>query len=318
MLEVHHLHKKYPGEHYGAVVDVSFELSKGEILAVVGRSGSGKSSLLRMLAGLMKPDSGEILFNNEPLKNPEEQLVAGHDQIKMVFQDFQVKANMTVVENIRYKLLHFNKEYQKERCEELLELCGLVSLADKKPHELSGGQQQRLSLARALADDPELLLMDEPFSNLDPLIKEDLMLELVQIVKSENLSLILVSHDVRDAMLIADQIAFIEQGTILQLDTPTEIYNRPKTLEVAQFFGRVNELKFKQKQIFVRAEHLKEGLLENSFNLKVIQSIFMGAYHLNYGISDENERVVFHSQEGIPIDRSVKLGFKSSDQLQFS
>ncbi|WP_420386469.1 ABC transporter ATP-binding protein [Roseivirga sp.] len=319
MLQVQKLFKKYPGEHYGAVVDMSFELSDCEVLAIVGRSGSGKSTLLRMLAGLMKPDSGSILFRGEPLKDPEEQLIAGHDKIKMVFQDFQVKPNMTVAENIRYKLLHFNKEYQEERCDELLNLCGLREFASKKPRELSGGQQQRLSLARALADDPELLLMDEPFSNLDPIIKEDLLIELTDIVRKEGISLVLVSHDVRDALLIADRIAYVDQGTLLQIDTPSEIYNHPETLDIAQFFGRVNTVKdLSGKVHYIRAEHLSLKEQEHAFEVYVESCTFMGNYYLCRGRTETEGQVVFHTSDQISIEQSVELGFLKCYELHFT
>lgn len=317
MLKVQKLHKKYPGEHYGAVIDISFELKEREVLAIVGRSGSGKSTLLRMLAGLMKPDSGQIIFDGEALKNPEEQLIAGHEKIKMVFQDFQVQANMTVAENIRYKLLHFNKEYQEERSEELMELCGITSFADKMPHELSGGQQQRLSLARALADDPELLLMDEPFSNLDPIIKEDLLMELTEIVQRENLSLVLVSHDTRDALLIADKIAFVERGELIQVDTPEKIYKEPETLEVAQFFGRVNVFKMNGEAVFVRAEDLKVDYAENAFEVEVLGSTFMGTHFLNQARSNTQETVLFQSNEKVSIGSEIRLGFSKQSKLIF-
>lgn len=319
MLQVQKLFKKYPGEHYGAVVDMSFDLSDCEVLAIVGRSGSGKSTLLRMLAGLMKPDSGSILFRGEPLKDPEEQLIAGHDKIKMVFQDFQVKPNMTVAENIKYKLLHFNKEYQEERCDELLNLCGLEELASKMPKELSGGQQQRLSLARALADDPELLLMDEPFSNLDPIIKEDLLIELTDIVKKEGLSLVLVSHDVRDALLIADRIAYVDQGTLLQIDTPSEIYNHPKTLDIAQFFGRVNTIKDLSGQVhYVRAEHLSHEQQEHAFKVYVESCTFMGNHYLCRGKTEVEEQIVFHTSTQIAVNQWQELGFLNGYELHFT
>jgi len=319
MLKVRNLNKKYPGEHYGAVNDLSFELADQEVLAVVGRSGSGKSTLLRMLAGLMKPDSGSIEFNGEPLKNPEDQLIAGHEKIKMVFQDFQVKQNMTVAENVRYKLLHFNKEYQNERCDELLELCGLQALAQKMPHELSGGQQQRLSLARALADDPELLLMDEPFSNLDPIIKEDLLIELTEIVRKEEVSMILVSHDTRDAMLIADRIAYLEEGRLLQIDRPEVIYKRPQTLAIARFFGRVNRLRGKDgSDFFVRAEHLQPNVTENTFTARIESCAFLGNKYLCRARTVEGEEITFYHEKYLKAGIEIDLGVFTRFELHFS
>lgn len=319
MLKVRNLHKKYAGEHYGAVADISFELADREVLAIVGRSGSGKSTLLRMLAGLMKPDEGTIEFNDEPLKDPEEQLIAGHPQIKMVFQDFQVKPNMTVAENVRYKLLHFNKEYQEERSQELLSLCGLLALANKMPHELSGGQQQRLSLARALADDPKLLLMDEPFSNLDPIIKEDLLMELTDIVRKEGLSLILVSHDTKDALLIADRIAYIDNGQLLQIDTPEKIYNEPKSLDIAQFFGRVNELRKNDgSSFYVRAEHIEINGSENNLKARLTSCTFLGNCYLCRAATGEGKPIIFYSSNYLHSGEEIDLGVFTCFELHFS
>lgn len=319
MLKVQNLHKKYAGEHFAAVADISFELADCEVLAIVGKSGSGKSTLLRMLAGLMKPDKGNIEFNGEALKNPEEQLIAGHSQIKMVFQDFQVKPNMTVAENVRYKLLHFNKAYQEERSQELLTLCGLHALANKMPHELSGGQQQRLSLARALADDPKLLLMDEPFSNLDPIIKEDLLMELTDIVKKEELSLILVSHDTKDALLIADRIAYIDNGQILQVDTPERLYNQPRNLAIAQFFGRVNVLsKSDGSPLYVRAEHIEMDGSENKLRARLVSCTFMGNCYLCRAITDKDQSVIFYATKYLHSGQEIDLGVFTCFELHFS
>lgn len=319
MLKVQNIHKKYPGEHYGAVVDISFELREKEILAIVGRSGSGKSTLLRMIAGLMKPDSGLISFNKRPLENPEEQLIAGHEKIKMVFQDFQVKPNMTVAENIKYKLLQFNKDYQEERCLELLELCGISSLASKKPHELSGGQKQRLSLARALADEPELLLMDEPFSNLDPIIKEDLLIELTEIVRQEEISLILVSHDVRDAMLIADQIAYIENGVLIQKGSPVKIYKEPLNLAIAQFFGRINEISslVDSPCTFIRAEDIMINETHWKHLAKVDACKFLGDRYLIRSSIQNQKDFTFYSNTHITVGSMVKIQFNESCELHF-
>ena len=147
MLEVKNISKKYPGESLGAVNDISFTAEKGKIQSFVGRSGSGKTTMLRMLAGLMAPDSGTISYDGVSYDDPNEQLIKGHEKVKLVFQDYQLKPNMTVEENIKYQLLLFDNKFQEERTKELLDLCGLTALAHKKPNELSGGQQQRLSLA---------------------------------------------------------------------------------------------------------------------------------------------------------------------------
>lgn len=320
MLIVDNISKTYPGESYGAVNEVSFKVGDNEILALVGRSGSGKSTLLQMIAGLMKPDAGEVLFKGETLEDPEEQLIPGHDHIKMVFQDFRLKPNMTIRENVRYKLLHFDQAYQSERTDQLLKLCGLTPFENKKPHELSGGQRQRLSIARALADDPDLLLMDEPFSNLDPLTKEDLLIELADIVKSEALSMIFVSHDTRDALMVADRVAYVSNGRLIQIGTPEQVYKSPANLEVAGFFGRINNVSALtgQESTYVRAEDVVVGRREGFYsNLHLIRSVFVGDRLLCEGTSEGLEQGFFFyvSDKQQIKGKNVLISFLQEDLL---
>lgn len=285
-LVVHKISKAYPGESLGAVNELSFTMEAGEILSFVGESGSGKSTLLRMLAGLLKPDSGEISFQGKTLENPEEQLIAGNSAIKMVFQDFDLMPNMTLAENLRYPLLSYNKAYANERVSELLRLCGIEELAGRLPRELSGGQQQRVALARALADEPELLLMDEPFSQLDPVNKSQLLREVLRILKVARVGLVFVTHDTRDALMISDQIGFLKEGKLIQQGCPEALYRRPENLDIARFFGPINifdpeELeihlpvlfgKVREKQaraIGLRAEDVQTGEITGFQTLKI-------------------------------------------------
>ncbi|MCE7990742.1 MAG: ABC transporter ATP-binding protein [Roseivirga sp.] len=260
LLVVHEVSKAYPGESLGAVNSLSFTMEAGEILSFVGESGSGKSTLLRMLAGLLKPDSGEISFQGKALENPEEQLIAGNSAIKMVFQDFDLMPNMTVAENLRYPLLSYDKVYANERVRELLQLCGIEELAGRLPRELSGGQQQRVALARALADEPDLLLMDEPFSQLDPVNKSQLLREVLRILKAARVGLVFVTHDTRDALMISDQIGFLKGGKLLQQGSPETLYRRPENLDIARFFGPINI--FKPEAMAVQLPGLFEKVRE--------------------------------------------------------
>lgn len=322
MLEVRNISKTYPGEDYGAVNQVSLDVKENEIVALVGKSGSGKSTMLQIIAGLMKPDSGQVLFKGEPLEDPEEQLIAGHEKIKVVFQDFQLKPNMTVEENVRYKLLQFDKAYQAERTAELLELCNLIEFAKRKPKELSGGQKQRLSIARALADDPELLLMDEPFSNLDPLTKQELLLELVDIVKSEGLALIFVTHDTRDALLVSNSIAFLADGSLIQNDTTQAVYSKPLTLDVARFFGRLNDVSavLNEPNTYVRAEAFGQGDgFDFSFEVDLVKSIFLGHEYLIEATKEdtENQYFLYNSDEISSETTRLSIGFNAIDVLRF-
>lgn len=299
LLSVHKVSKAYPGESLGAVNEVSFTMEPGEILSFVGESGSGKSTLLRMLAGLLKPDAGEITFQGTALEDPEEQLIAGNPAIKMVFQDFDLMPNMTVSENLKYPLLTYNKDYVKDRVAELLELCGIQELANKLPRELSGGQQQRVALARALADEPELLLMDEPFSQLDPVNTAQLLREVLRILKAAEVGLVFVTHDTRDALMISDRIGFLKDGSLVQVGSPEALYRQPENEDIARFFGPVNLFTIKEMKthlpdlfhlmpkkeavvIGVRAEDVRDSQPEDKLALRVrTEEIFFLGDHFS-------------------------------------
>ncbi|MFY0592290.1 ABC transporter ATP-binding protein [Roseivirga sp.] len=322
MLEVVNISKTYSGEDLGAVNDVSFSLGENQVLALIGKSGSGKSTILQMIAGLMKPDSGHVSFSGEELENPDEQLIAGHSDIKIVFQDFQLKPNMTVEENVKYVLLQFDKQFQEERTAELLQLCGIGELAKRKPNELSGGQLQRLSIASVLAEEPKLLLMDEPFSNLDPLTKENLLIELVDIIKSEALSLIFVTHDTRDAMWIADRMAFLSEGSLIQIDAVQNIYNAPINLEIAGFFGRVNAISDvnREKISYIRAEDCRINEPDQGIGVVVSKSVFLGHQYFNEAINSTNgETIHFYSKNKLKAnEETVFLTFDEDKILHFN
>lgn len=296
ILEVKNITKYYPGNEKPAISGLAFSMDQGQVVSFVGPSGSGKSTLMKLVNGLMAPDEGTILFQNQPLTDPEDKLIAGEEGIKMVFQDLHLMPNHTVEENIKYPLLLFNKEFQEARVNELLELCRLTEFRKRRPRELSGGQQQRLALAKTLAEEPELLLMDEPFSSMDPVVKLNLIREVSEIVRQEGLSMILVTHDTKDALMLSDKIGFIRQGELIQFGTPSELYEQPKDIGIAGFFGLINtfdsitfqslfgeslpfQLKDDSKAI-IRAEAFAEGETDFSFQGYIETSYFMGAEKL--------------------------------------
>jgi iron(III) transport system ATP-binding protein len=314
MLKLDSVSKKYPGEQLGAVINASFELTKGEILSIVGKSGSGKTTLLRMIAGLIKPDKGKVLFDGVELDDPTEQLIAGHRDIKLVFQDFQLKQNMTVAENVNYQLLHYDRIFQEERTRELLHLCKLELFSHKMPHELSGGQQQRLALARALSEDPKLLLMDEPFSSLDPITKRALIKDLIEIVAHEEISLILVTHDIQDTLQLSDQIVFISEGQVLQIGQPSQLYKYPNNLEVAMFFGSLNQVK---DNCYLRSEDLYLSEADTSeITATITHSNFNGQRYYNYGWQENMERSFYSSHQLIQ-GQKYCLSYTASDLICF-
>lgn len=254
LLKVENVYKRYSKQSNDAVNGISFEMGKGELLAVVGESGSGKTTLLKLIGGLEELDEGKIYLNGNIVTGPSQNLIPGHPDIKIAFQDYRLFPNISVYQNIAYALRMYQKSYQQERTEELLQVCKLWPVKDKLPKQLSGGEQQRAALARALADEPLLLLMDEPFSNVDVLLKHELKNQIAQVIKSADVSAIFVTHDTSDALSLADRIAVMKEGQIIQLDTPQQIYTKPLSPYIARFFGTANIVDLKSLAIYLHVE----------------------------------------------------------------
>ena len=228
-------------KHYGAVqaVDnVSLELHPGETLALLGPSGCGKSTLLRLIAGLEGVDAGRIVLNGDEItaRSPQGR------GFGMVFQDYALFPHLNVEKNIAYGLVEkgWGKGARRERVDELLRLVGLGGLENRRVSELSGGQQQRVALARALAPKPSLLLLDEPLSNLDLALREDLKGQLSTLLSNLDISAIYVTHDQDEAFTLAERIAVMRSGRILQVDDARTLYAQPRTAWIARFLGHTN------------------------------------------------------------------------------
>lgn len=223
-----------------AVDNVSLEIPKGEIFALLGSSGCGKSTLLRMLAGFEKPTKGRIHLGAQDITD----LPAYERPINMMFQSYALFPHLSVWDNIAFglKRMGMPKDMLAERVDKMLDLVQLRTFASRKPAQLSGGQQQRVALARSLARNPQMLLLDEPLGALDKKLREQTQFELVNIIESVGVTCVMVTHDQEEAMTMASRIAVMSQGRILQLGTPTEIYETPNCRFVADFIGNVNLL----------------------------------------------------------------------------
>lgn len=221
-----------------AVSGISLHFQQGEIGCLLGPSGCGKSTLLRAIAGFEDLAEGCISANGQLLSTTDLQVAAEQRGVGMVFQDIALFPHLTVEQNIAFGLTGLPKQEQASRVAELLDLTGLPGTETRYPHSLSGGQQQRIALARALAPKPNVLLMDEPFSGLDATLKETLVPEVREILKRENITTILVTHDQLEAFAVADKVALMNRGRIEQFDTPFDIYHEPKTRFAADFIGQ--------------------------------------------------------------------------------
>ncbi|MFP4286973.1 MAG: ABC transporter ATP-binding protein [Candidatus Izemoplasmataceae bacterium] len=218
MLSVHNISFAY--DKVDVLKNISFKASQGDIVAILGSSGSGKSTFLRVLSGLEIPKTGGIILNNETIVNDKTMVPAEARGISMVFQEYALFPHLTVKKNIMFGMHRLPKSCVKDRLKEMMNLTNLDEKLSAYPHELSGGQQQRVALARALAPKPKMLLLDEPFSNLDADLKYKIRLELKSILKTANITTIFVTHDYDDAFLIADKIIYLENGTIVREELP--------------------------------------------------------------------------------------------------
>lgn len=303
MLSLCNIKVKY--EQRAIVNDLSFYLKKGEIGCLLGPSGCGKTTLLRAIAGFEPVYSGFIELDDRVLSSPQKQLPPEKRNIGMVFQDFALFPHLTVFANIALGIRKQPLKEQQQRVAQLLAHVGLSGYEDRYPHQLSGGQQQRIALARALAPKPRILLMDEPFSSLDAVLRESLASEVRALVKAENVTALLVTHDQHEAFAMADRVGVMRQGQLLQWDTPYNLYHQPVHPFVADFVGAgvllpcditaaldldtplgllckqeiPNELCNKKVEMLVRPDDI---ILDDASPLraKIIARAFRGAYFL--------------------------------------
>ena len=236
-LSVSQLSIHYPGAPQAAVDSVSFGLAAGDIGVLIGPSGCGKTTLLRAVAGLERASGGSISLGGETVSSAQHHLPAEARRIGMVFQDYALFPHLTVERNVGFGLRHLGNAARQARVREVLALVGLDGMQARFPHELSGGQQQRVALARALAPSPRLLLLDEPFSNLDVDLRERLAHEIRGILKAAGATALFVTHDQLEAFAIGDVIGVMHQGHLHQWDDAYALYHRPATRFVAEFIG---------------------------------------------------------------------------------
>jgi len=236
-VEVSKLRVQYPGRSQAAVDDVSFGLSAGDIGVLIGPSGCGKTTLLRAVAGLERVTAGEVRLSGQVVGSSLLHVPAEARRIGMVFQDYALFPHIDVGHNVGFGIHHLPKAERVARIAEVLELVGLAGIQRRFPHELSGGQQQRVALARALAPQPQLLLLDEPFSNLDVDLRERLAHEIRVILKAAHATALFVTHDQLEAFAIGDVIGVMHEGRLHQWDDAYTLYHRPATRFVADFIG---------------------------------------------------------------------------------
>jgi len=227
-----------------AVDNLSMDISPGEFISLLGPSGCGKTTTLRMIAGFVRPTGGTIAMDGETISSTEGSLPPEKRQMSMIFQSYAIWPNMTVAENVAFglKLRRIDRASIRTKVQSMLDTVRLGALADRYPAELSGGQQQRVALARAMVIEPRVLLLDEPLSNLDANLREEMRFEIRRLHDAFHFTTVYVTHDQGEAMVTSDRIAVMNLGRLEQIDAPHALYTRPKTRFVAGFIGRTNFL----------------------------------------------------------------------------
>ena len=278
MLQVNNISFAYANEK-PVLQDISFSLQKGEHLCVMGESGSGKSTLLKAVYGLLDMNKGALYWDENPILGPAYHLIPGMNFFKYVAQDFELMPFTSVSENISNFLSRFYPEESQKRTQELLEVIEMTEFANEKVKTLSGGQKQRVAIARALAKEPELLLLDEPFSQIDNLKKNGLRRMLFSYLKEKNIACIVATHDSDDALSFADKMIVIQNNIIVASGSPQEVYNNPKNTYVASFFDDINTVFINDKEELLFPHQIKI-VAKSELKAKVLNTYFKGSYWL--------------------------------------
>ena len=288
--------------------NINYSLNKGKNLALIGESGCGKSTLLKLIYGLYDLNEGQIFWNEDEVLGPKFHLIPGMPYMKYLAQDFDLMPFITVAENVGKYLSNFFPEEKQLRIAELLEVVEMTEYANVKAKFLSGGQMQRVALARVLALEPEVLLLDEPFSHIDNFRKNSLRRKLFGYLKEKQITCIVATHDSTDVLAFADEVAIIKDGKIIESGIPNFIYNNPQNLYVASLFGDVNEVFMDGKVHFVYPHQLKV-VLNSEIKTEVLNAYFRGSHYL-IEASFNNQTLFFEHEVALQTGEMVYLKIK--------
>jgi ABC-type sulfate/molybdate transport systems ATPase subunit len=272
---------------------INFEIAKGEIVGIVGKSGAGKSSLLKIIAGIIAPDKGTLTLDAKKLPNASILLIPGFKDIAIVNQDFKLDIYHTVEENIREAVLSLPILERDKRVKNLLRLFELQKIAELKAHLISGGEQQRLAIARAVAKRPRLLVLDEPFGHLDSVLRQKLGHHLLQIRETEEMAILLVSHDGQDVLGLCDSVCFLQNGKLSKKKKAEKVYYDCSKVNLARLLGPVNSIEVNGEKINFRPDEYEitdDGII----NLNFQRAVFAGGFYLNYFLNSNGESIVLY------------------------
>jgi ABC-type sulfate/molybdate transport systems ATPase subunit len=294
------------------IENMTFSVQKGQNVAVLGESGCGKSTLLKLIYGLYDLNEGEILWNETEVLGPKYNLVPGMSFMKYLAQDFDLMPYITVSENIGQYLSNFYPDKKKDRIKELLEIVEMTDFANVKAKFLSGGQQQRVAIARVLALEPEVLLLDEPFTHIDNFRKNALRRNLFAYLKDKGVTCFVATHDSIDALSYSDETIVLYDGKIIEMSTSRDIYENPCNKYVASLFGEVNEIKLSHlintddDETILLYPHQLKITVDGSLTVSVRKSYYRGNYYLIKAVFDKKV-VFFESSTPLVFNEKVRL-----------
>lgn len=298
------------------IENVSFTIAKGQNIAIIGESGCGKSTLLKLIYGLYDLDEGEIFYDHRPILGPKYNLIPGEDYIKYLAQDFDLMPYITVEENVGKFLSNIYKDQKQSRVNELLEMVEMTEFAKTKAKYLSGGQQQRVALARVLALEPEVLLLDEPFSQIDTFRKNALRRNLFQYLKKKQITCVIATHDGTDALSFSDETIVMQNGKIIAKNNSKSLFENPENHYVASLFGEVNMIPV---HLLKPSDDLEKMMLVYPFQLEIAenstleaivkQSFYKGSYYLIKAVY-ENQILFFENDVALEKETKVSLVLK--------
>jgi len=294
----------------------SLDIDRGQVISLVGESGSGKSTLLRIIAGLENKNSGDVILEGEQILGPKENLVPGYDEIQLVFQEYDLFPNSTVEENIGRPLIRYDKKYKNQRIEELLKLLNLEFFRNKLPRQLSGGQQQKVAIGRALSLEPQVLLLDEPFSSLDTIQRRELIFELKEIFQKLQVTVIFVTHDLDDALQMTETLAIIQKGKLIQQGSPEYIFEKPKNIYAAKLFSHLNLIPEKAKT-YIRPSDV-QLYRSTGLSAKVIEKQYLVHYNqLTVSLPNKSVWKVEDKNREFGIGDRLKLKWNEMKEFSF-
>lgn len=297
IVQIKNLRKVFCKGNICVANDINLSINEGEIFTILGKSGSGKTTFLRMIAGLETPDNGEIIIDEIEVFSKKNNLQPKDRKVAVVFQNYALLPHLTIASNIT-----FGSDASKADLEEVLEKTKLKGQENKFPHELSGGQQQRVALARAIINKPKILLLDEPLSNIDTELRAHLRVELKEMIKSFGITALFITHDKEDAFYLSDRIAIMSGGDILQVGTAKDIYHRPADLYCANFLGKMTKI---SENTFIRPEHIRI-CQDGNFEAIIKSIVFYGSFYEIVIKTNNNELLVHSFDDTLEVNQKIK------------